>query len=446
MQSDAKTRALMSVLIIGYFIATGVLFVFAWFAFLENNGIVIYDKYNWYVTALYLVLTAFLDRTYSAFRVSYLKPRRLIFSQQVASFVAVFLVYALVSAVWVVLLSPMPFIVLLLAQTLVNVLWSYAADALWFHFHAPLRTYVLYGNKDDLVRFSAIYRFTRKFRVVKELAVTPDTVTQVLAETPDAQALFVVGASEEIRNRLMMHCLEHSVEGFFQPEIQDIIQAGAKQVHSFGTPLMGVGMPTPDPLYMIVKRILAFFFALILLILVSPILIGAALAIRVFDPTGPVIFTQQRIGRNLKPFTCYKFRTMSVMAPHDCPASAMDANSYLSPLGRFLRESSIDELPQILNILKGDMCFIGPRPLAMTESKLISRRKLFGIYQLYPGISGLAQVSGRNAVNDAEKVTFDYEYLAKFSPLLDIKIFFKTVLFVLMRNGVYVKKTGWRDQ
>lgn len=442
MQSDAKTRALMSVLIISYFIATGVLFAFAWFAFLENNGIVIYDKYNWYVTALYLVLTAFLDRTYSAFRVSYLKPRRLIFSQQVASFVAVFLVYSLVSAVWAVLLSPIPFIVLLLAQTLVNVLWSYAADALWFHLHAPLRTYVLYRNKDDLVRLSEIYRFTRKFHVVKELAVTPDTVTQVLAEAPDAQALFVVGASEEIRNRLMMHCLEHSIEGFFQPEIQDIIQAGAKQIHSFGIPLMGVGVPTPDPLYMIVKRFLAFFFALILLILVSPILIGAALAIRIFDPTGPVIFTQQRMGRNLKPFTCYKFRTMSVKAPHDCHPRDFDAKAFLSPLGSFLRESSIDELPQIFNILKGDMCFIGPRPVPLTEKELIAHRAAIGVYRLYPGISGLAQVSGRNAVNDAEKLLFDYEYLEKFSLLLDIKIFFKTVLFVLMRNGVYVKKTG----
>lgn len=446
MHSDAKTRALMSGLILGYLAVTGLLFVFAWLAFLNNNGVVVHEKYNWYVTALYLFLTIFLDRTYSAFRVSYLKPRHLIFSQQVASFVAVFLVYAIVSAVWAVLLSPVPFLLLLLAQTLVNVLWSYAADALLFHFHAPLRTYVLYGNKDDLVRLSEIYRFTRKFHVVKELAVTPDTVTQVLAETPDAQALFVVGVSEEIRNRLMMYCLEHSIEGFFQPEIQDNIQVGAKQVYSFGIPLMGVGVPMPDPFYMIVKRVLAFFFALIFLVLVSPILIGAALAIRVFDPTGPVIFTQQRMGRNLKPFTCYKFRTMSVMAPHDCPALAMDANSYLSPLGRFLRESSIDELPQILNILKGDMCFIGPRPLAMTESKLISQRKLLGIYQLYPGISGLAQVSGRNAVNDAEKVTFDYEYLVKFSPLLDIKIFFKTVLFVLMRNGVYVKKTGRHPQ
>ena len=176
----------------------------------------------------------------------------------------------------------------------------------------------------------------------------------------------------------------------------------------------------------------------------SPILIGAALAIRIFDPTGPVIFTQQRMGRNLKPFTCYKFRTMSVKAPHDCHPRDFDAKAFLSPLGSFLRESSIDELPQIFNILKGDMCFIGPRPVPLTEKELMAHRAAIGVYRLYPGISGLAQVSGRNAVNDAEKLLFDYEYLEKFSPLLDIKIFFKTVLFVLMRNGVYVKKTGKR--
>lgn len=444
MQSDAKDAGLMSVLIIGYFTVTGIFFVLAWFAFLESNGIVVNAKYNWYVTALYLVLTAFLDRTYSAFRVSYLKPRRLIFSQQVASFVAAFLIYALVSIVWTVLLNPIPFILLLLAQTIFNAFWSYAADALWFHFHAPLRTYVLYGRKEDLARLSEIYRFTRKFHVVKELPITGEMLSTVLRETTGAQALFVVGAPEELRNTLMMHCLEHSIEGFFQPEIQDIIQAGAKQIHSFGTPLMGIGVPTPDPLYMIVKRITAFLLALILLVLVSPILLGAALAIRIFDPTGPVIFTQQRMGRNLKPFTCYKFRTMSVKAPHDCHPRDFDAKAYLSPLGSFLRESSIDELPQIFNILKGDMCFIGPRPVPLTETKLIAHRATIGVYHLYPGISGLAQVSGRNAVNDAEKLLFDYEYLAKFSPLLDIKIFFKTVLFVLMRNGVYVKRSGKR--
>ena len=99
MHSDAKTRTLMSGLILGYLAVTGLLFVFVWLAFLNNNRVVVHEKYNWYVTALYLFLIIFLDRTYSAFRVSYLKPRHLVFSQQVASFVAVFLVYAIVSAV-----------------------------------------------------------------------------------------------------------------------------------------------------------------------------------------------------------------------------------------------------------------------------------------------------------------------------------------------------------
>ena len=91
------------------------------------------------------------------------------------------------------------------------------------------------------------------------------------------------------------------------------------------------------------------------------------------------------------------------------------------------------------------MCFIGPRPIQLTEKELIAHRATIGIYQLYPGMSGLAQVSGRNAVNDAAKLLFDYEYLEKFSPFLDIKIVFKTVLFVLMRTGVYVKKTGKKE-
>ena len=111
---------------------------------------------------------------------------------------------------------------------------------------------------------------------------------------------------------------------------------------------------------------------------------------------------------------------MSVKAPHDCHPRDFDAKAFLTPLGSFLRESSIDELLQIFNILKGDMCFIGPRPVQLTEKELITHRATIGIYQLYPGISGLDQVSGRNTVNDAAKLLFDYEYLEKFSPLLEV--------------------------
>ena len=442
MKKAPKTKILIAFLCFSYLGAAFGFYLLAWGGFCTENAVTVQEKYSWLVALFYLGLTLFLLRTYSAFRVSYFKPRRLIFSQTIANIVAIVIVYFAVSLVWGKCHNPVAFVVLLFGQILFNIFWSYLADALWFRIHTPLKTYILYKDKESLARLDAIYSFTRKFSVVGEIPVTGRTFEDLLKEIPDAEALFVVGITEELRNELMLICLEKGIEGFFQPEIHDIIQSGATQVHSFGTPLMGVAVPTPDPIYMVVKRICAFVLSLILLILLSPILIGAALAIRIFDPTGPVIFTQQRMGRNMKPFTCYKFRTMSTKAPHDCHPRDFDAQSFLTPLGKFLRESSIDELPQIFNILKGDMCFIGPRPIPLTEETLIAHRGMLGVYNLYPGISGLAQVSGRNAVNDTEKLFFDYEYLLKFSPLLDIKIFFRTVLFVLMRQGVYVKKTG----
>ncbi len=440
MKSDDKTRILMTALIVLYLVVSFLFYTKAWFSFIETNGVIIHDKYHWYVVILYIVLLAFLLRIYAAFRVSYVKPKLLIFSQTVANLVAITLVYALVSIVWGRFFFPTAFITLLFVQILFNIAWSYLADALWFRFHAPLKTTIIYENEADLERIDAIYCFTRKFSILKTFCVRGHTLEELIGALDGVEALFVVGVKEEWRNALMLTALEKSIEGFFQPQIHDIVQSGARQIHSFGTPLMGVSVTAPDPIYMVVKRLIAFLMALMLIIVLSPVMLIAAIAIRVTDPTGPVIFTQQRMGRGMKPFTCYKFRTMSTAAPPDCHPRDFDAKSFLTPLGSFLRETSIDELPQLFNILKGDMCFIGPRPIQLTEKELIAHREILGIYQLYPGISGLAQVSGRNAVNDTEKLFFDYEYLLKISILLDIKIFFSTVLFVLMHEGVYVKK------
>ena len=440
MKSDVRTRILVTLLVALYLVVSFIFYTKAWFYFTQSNGIVIQEKYNWYVIALYVGLLFFLLKNYSAFEVSYAKPKLLIFSQTIASVVAITLVYAIVTIVWERIYWPTAFGFFLLAQIVFNVAWSYIADALWFKLHAPLKTFILYENEGDLTRIDAVYGFTRKFRIMEAIVVKDLSLEEIAKRIQGAQVLFVVGVANDLREKLMQFALEHSIEGFFQPEMQDIVQSGAQQIHNFGSPLIGIDRTVPDPVYMVVKRFFAFFLALILIILLSPVMLVAAIAIRITDPMGPVIFTQQRMGRGMKPFTCYKLRTMSTAAPHDCPASEMDACSYLTPLGSFLRETSIDELPQLFNILKGDMCFIGPRPLALTEKELIAHRGTLGIYQLYPGISGLAQVSGRNAVNDTEKLFFDYEYLLKISVLLDIKIFFRTVLFVIMRQGIYVKK------
>jgi len=186
--------------------------------------------------------------------------------------------------------------------------------------------------------------------------------------------------------------------------------------------------------YSVLKRILDFLVALTGgLVALIPCLAVAA-AIRLEDK-GPVLFCQERVGRNGQPFTCYKFRTMRMDAPHNCATIDMQ-DGYITRVGKILRKASIDEIPQLINIIKGEMSVIGPRPLIPGEEYIHRERYRRGVYFLRPGISGLAQVNGRDNLSPDAKVRFDEEYLKKCSLGTDIGILVKTVLNVLQAKDI----------
>lgn len=182
-----------------------------------------------------------------------------------------------------------------------------------------------------------------------------------------------------------------------------------------------------------IKRILDFVFAVILLIIASPIMLLAAIAIKLEDPNGPVLFKQKRPGKNAKIFTVYKFRTMRVETEKDGrPLTDMER---MTKVGSFLRKTSIDELPQLFNILRGEMSFIGPRPLLIQYLELYTPEQMRR-HEVTPGISGWAQVNGRNAISWEEKFKYDVWYVDNQSFLLDLKILFMTICNVLNRKGI----------
>lgn len=157
------------------------------------------------------------------------------------------------------------------------------------------------------------------------------------------------------------------------------------------------------------KRFLDTCVAIILGILLSWLLVIIAILVKLTSK-GPVFFKQERFGLNSKPFTLYKFRSMTDGAPIKANSEFEDITSYVTPFGMFIRKTSIDELPQLLNIIKGDMSFIGPRPLAITDEKVLDLRKKSGADRVRPGISGLAQVNGRNNITDENKAAYDAKY------------------------------------
>lgn len=182
-----------------------------------------------------------------------------------------------------------------------------------------------------------------------------------------------------------------------------------------------------DRSYHRVKRILDIIIASVAtLVLLIPMAI-LMLLIYIDDP-GKVLFAQNRIGKDGKLFRIFKLRTMVMETPENLSAAEFrDADKYVTRMGNFLRKTSLDELPQLINVLKGDMSIVGPRPLIAEESRIHMLRKRYGVYQTRPGITGLAQINGRNNISTTKKVWWEVQYLKNFGFLTDLKILLATI-------------------
>lgn len=192
------------------------------------------------------------------------------------------------------------------------------------------------------------------------------------------------------------------------------------------------------------KRIIDFLLAMCMLIITSPILLVTAIAIKI-SSRGPVVFKQTRMGQNHQPFELYKFRSMRVDTPQ-VASNDLNGEDYHTAVGKFIRKYSIDELPQLINVIKGNMSIIGPRPVILKETHLIDLRHNNGAERVRPGITGLAQVNGRDNLADEPKAKYDAIYAQKVTFKNDVKIFIQTIMYVVKRDGVVEEKIAENDE
>lgn len=191
-----------------------------------------------------------------------------------------------------------------------------------------------------------------------------------------------------------------------------------------------------------IKRILDFCISLMGFIILSPIFIILCLLIKMTSP-GPVFFKQKRVGIHKMYFEIYKFRTMRIDTPSDVPTHLLeDPDQYITTIGKFLRKTSLDELPQLINIIQGDMSIVGPRPALWNQYDLIEQRDIYGANDVMPGLTGWAQINGRDELEIPEKAKLDGEYVKKQSFLFDCKCFLMTITSVLKHEGVVEGGTG----
>lgn len=194
--------------------------------------------------------------------------------------------------------------------------------------------------------------------------------------------------------------------------------------------------------YHYIKRIIDIILSGAAIIILSPLLLVLCLAIKL-DTPGPILFTQKRVGIHKSFFQIYKFRTMRIDTPKDVPTHMLEnPEQYITKVGKFLRKTSLDELPQIFNIFKGQMSIVGPRPALWNQDDLVAEREKYGANDVTPGLTGWAQINGRDELEIPVKAKLDGEYVAHYGFCMDLKCFFGTIISVLKHDGVVEGGTG----
>lgn len=399
-----------------------------WF-YADNISSPYYNRGNWVVIAIFAVLYLLYGRIYDAFKVSLYRISEMVYSQSLSAILSNAVMFLII---WLLSNSIPPIWPLLLAtavQILFAVVWSYYAHRWYFATFPPRNTIILYDARPGMEQLIREYGLEKKFSVVKTAAVG-DCLDGNLEMLQDVQAVFLCGVHSHERNVILKYCIARDIQVYMLPRIGDVLMSSAKPLHLFHLPMLQVTRYDPAPEYVILKRAFDIVVSGVALLVLSPVFLAVSIAIKAYDG-GPVFYKQCRLTKDGKTFMVHKFRSMKVDAEKDGVArlSTGDKDDRVTPVGHFIRKVRLDELPQLLDILKGDMSIVGPRPerpeiAAQYEKKLPE----FALrLQAKAGLTGYAQVYGKYNTTPYDKLQMDLMYIAHPSFMEDLRIIFATV-------------------
>ena len=426
-------QSVISLLKLLHFLVIGVLFSISWFWF-RYNGLPDFAKigfrYNYFVIIGYGVLVLFFYRTYNGYLLGYSRVKTLVFAQGMAQFFSLVIMYFLVSIGWSRFRNPLPLICVFFIQLICDTIWSCLANRLFFRLNPPKSAVLIFRNTVDRNRIGTIEERTvgRLYRIEKEIMHDGDFF-EIRDQLENYDAIFVTGVNSRCRNGILKYCQENNIPGFYLPHVGDVIMQQAVHIQAFDTPIMYVNRAAQGIGYAIAKRGFDIIASLVGLIISSPILIITAVCIRLYD-RGPAIYKQVRLTKDGKKFKIWKFRSMRVDAEKDGVArlSSGEKDDRITPIGRFIRKCRLDELPQLWNILRGDMSIVGPRPERpeIAEQYCQTMPEFMLRLQVKAGLTGYAQVYGKYNTDPYEKLEFDLMYIKDMSVLTDLRLMFAT--------------------
>lgn len=439
---DACLNVLCALLVMGQ----TVIFSVVWFSVYRMNMLYPYYYWgNWVLIFIYAAFYLMFTRLYGGFQVKNSRRLELFYSLTISSVFAEFFTYCIICLLSYSLVNPLPLIFSWGIGILLSLVWVQIAIWLNDHFYPPNRTCIIYDYEDAYNTISGLKRLKWKFNVIESVRLS-EGADAVYRAIHMSDCVLLCGISSSARNAILKYCAKENIPIYMCPNISDILISGFERLHLINVPILHYSWNHGSFWYRTISRGIDLVISSLALLIFSPVMLVTALAIRLYDG-GPALYKQVRLTEGGKQFKILKFRSMRIDAEKDGIARlAKENDDRITPVGRFIRKYRIDELPQLINIVKGDMAIVGPRPerpeiAAQYEEEIPEFRLRL---QVKAGLTGYAQVYGKYNTRPYDKLEMDLMYIANQSILQDIWLMFATVKILFMREsteGVGEEKT-----
>ena len=406
----------------------------AYYPFLRlHRNLRFYFKGHVLILLIYFVLLFFFANTYGALKIGYLKPVDVFISEIFSLLIVNVISYFQISlmANWVVDVRPIIWTMLL--QTLLAALWIFFCNACYYKAFPPREILIIHGERpiDDIVTKFETRSDKYRIRKCMNIAEGMEAVKAEIGAGYGAVALWDISAVD--RNALLKYCYSLSIRVYTMPKISDVLIRGADQLHLFDTPIYLTREYSLKVEQRVAKRLIDLVCSVLLLVIASPFMLITAIAIKCYDG-GPIFYKQIRCTRDRKEFYILKFRSMKVDAEKDGVARLAAKNdSRITPVGKLIRPTRIDELPQLFNILRGEMSFIGPRPERpeIIDQYMEEMPEFAFRMKVKAGLAGYAQVYGKYNTTPYDKLKLDLTYIEQYSVWLDLKLMLLTLKILI---------------
>lgn len=421
------------------------LYAYIWYTHYAGQMIVpYYRRGHYFVIILYFLTLTFFYRAYGSLRVGYYKRLDSILSQIFSLLSANVLAYLQICLVVYSVVSPVALLAATGIDILIIILLTLTANAVYYHIYPPRQMLLIYGDYSVKEIIGKIAARNDKYEIAAKIHINAGK-EKLEKKISKYEAVLFYDIPSALRNDLLKYCFEHSVRVYVTPKLPDIMLRGAEDIHLFDTPFLLMRNNGLQFTQAVAKRCFDILFSLAVLLLSSPLMLLCAAAVWLYD-RGPVFYRQSRLTKDGKEFMIYKFRSMVLDAEENGARLSYEQDSRVTPVGKVLRRTHLDELPQLFNIVSGSMSVVGPRPERpdIAEAYKESIPEFDYRLKVKAGLTGYAQVYGKYNTTPYDKLKLDLIYIQTYSFWLDLKLILLTGRILLKPDSTQGVSPNYR--